>query len=110
MRRLRSRDQSATNDIAAEIVGELIRMYFQNAGVVLDPPQSLIFSERKGMLLVRASLQDLDFIEQLIAVLNMAPPQVLIEVKFCEVQEELLSAPGLKLQPATTAMNLTGAN
>jgi len=110
MRRLRSRDQSATNDIAAEFVGELIRMYLQNAGVVLAPPKSIIFKDRRGMLMVRATLADLDVIEQALQVLNTAPPQVQIEVKFCEVPEELLAAPGLKLQPTTTAMNLTGAN
>ncbi len=60
--------------------------------------------------MVRATLADLDVIEQAVQVLNTAPPLVVIEVKFCEVPEELLSAPGLKLQPSTTATNGAGTN
>jgi Flp pilus assembly secretin CpaC len=110
MRRIRSSDQSTADDVVAKIVIEQIRTYFQTAGVSLDPPKSIIFKDRLGMLMVRATLADLDLIEQAVQVLNTAPPQVLIEVKFCEVPEELLAAPGLKLQPTTTAMNEAGTN
>jgi beta-lactamase regulating signal transducer with metallopeptidase domain len=93
-----------------EIVSATVRTYFQTAGVTLDPPKSVIFNDRLGMLMVRATLADLDLIEQAVQVLNMAPPQVVIEVKFCEVPEELLAAPGLKLQPAPAGTNSAGTN
>jgi hypothetical protein len=93
-----------------EIVSATIRTYFQTAGVTLDPPKSIFFNDRLGMLMVRATLADLDLIEQAVQVLNMVPPQVQIEVKFCEVPEELLTALGLELLPATTARNGDGTS
>jgi len=93
-----------------EILGATIRAYFRTVGVNLDPPKSIIFKDRLGMLMVRATLADLDVIEQAVQVLNMGPPQVEIEVKFCEVPEELLAAPGLKLHPAITETNGAGTN
>jgi tetratricopeptide (TPR) repeat protein len=50
--------------------------------------KELIFDERTGMLLVRATLADLDLIEQAIQILNYSPPQVTIEAKFVEVTED----------------------
>jgi general secretion pathway protein D len=40
------------------------------------------------MLMVRATLADLDVIEQAVQVLNMSPPQVTIEAKFAEVTQD----------------------
>jgi general secretion pathway protein D len=50
--------------------------------------KALFFKERTGMLLVRATLADLDLIDQAIQVLNDAPPQVVIEAKFVEITED----------------------
>jgi general secretion pathway protein D len=45
-------------------------------------------------LLVRASLADLDIVEQAMQVLNEAPPQVTIDVKFAEVSQEDIKGVG----------------
>src|SRR5206468_1204774 len=59
----------------------VVRAYFLAAGVNLDPPKSVFFNERLGQLMVRATLQDLDTIEQAVQILNMTPPKVTIELR-----------------------------
>ena len=49
--------------------------------------KALFFNDRTGYLFVRATLSDLDIIDQAIQVLNIAPPQVTIETKFAEVTQ-----------------------
>ncbi len=66
----------------------VVRAYFQAAGVDLAPPRQIFFNDRLGQLMVRASLQDLDIIEQAVQVLNLAPPQLTIEAKFAEVSQD----------------------
>jgi len=51
------------------------------------PGKSLVFSERLGQMVVRATLQDLAIIDQNILLLNTPPPQLTIEVKFVEITE-----------------------
>jgi general secretion pathway protein D len=46
------------------------------------------------MMMVRATLQDLDLIEQAVQVLNMSPPQITIEAKFAEVTQDDTKALG----------------
>jgi type II secretory pathway component GspD/PulD (secretin) len=58
--------------------------FFKTAGVDLSPPKTLFYNNRLGTLMIRATLQDLDIVEQAVQVLNMAPPQVTIECKFVE--------------------------
>ena len=48
----------------------------------------LFFNDRTGVLFVRATMEELDLIEQAIQVLNMAPPQVNLEAKFVEISQE----------------------
>ena len=47
--------------------------------------KAIFFNDRTGILFIRATLSDLDIIEQAIQALNVAPPQVTIETKFAEV-------------------------
>ncbi|HZQ46762.1 MAG TPA: hypothetical protein VFC07_07125, partial [Verrucomicrobiae bacterium] len=47
--------------------------------------KSIFFNDRAGILLVRATAQDLDIIAAAIEALNTAPPQVNIKTKFIEV-------------------------
>jgi len=71
-----------------EQVNAIARQYFTTAGVDFTVPgKQLIFNDRLGQLMVRATLQDLDTIDQAVQVLNMAPPQVTIEAKFAEVTQ-----------------------
>ena len=49
--------------------------------------KALFFNDRTGILFVRATLSDLDIIEQAIQILNVAPPQVEIEARFAEINQ-----------------------
>jgi tetratricopeptide (TPR) repeat protein len=62
---------------------------FQNAA-----GKAVFFNDRTGILLVRATLQDLDIIEQAIQALNFTPDQVTIEVKFVEIGQDDAKALG----------------
>lgn len=64
-------------------------MFFFNLGINLDIAQgkSVFFNDRKGILLVRATMEELDLIEQVIRVLNVAPPQLNIKTKFTEISQ-----------------------
>ena len=70
-----------------------VREYFLAAGVVnlgvsTGPDATQVFfNDRNGLLLVRASLQDLDIIQMAIELLNSVPPQVLVESRFCEINQ-----------------------
>jgi beta-lactamase regulating signal transducer with metallopeptidase domain len=93
------RSISAHNPNAPSGVGELMREFFASAGVDfskdvvtvgasgLPQPASkaLFFNDRTGLLLVRATMEDLDIVEKAIQVLNTAPPQVLIEARLLEI-------------------------
>jgi len=56
---------------------------FQNAA-----GKAVFFNDRTGILLIRATLQDLDIIDAAIQTLNMTPDQVTIEVKFVEIGQD----------------------
>jgi type II secretory pathway component GspD/PulD (secretin)/tetratricopeptide (TPR) repeat protein len=70
-----------------------VREYFTAAGVVnlgvTNGPDAtqVFFNDRNGLLLVRASLQDLDIIQMAIELLNVIPPQILVESKFAEINQ-----------------------
>jgi len=49
--------------------------------------KSIFFNDRKGELWVRATPDELDLIEQIIQVLNVAPPQVNIKTRFTEISQ-----------------------
>ncbi|MGO8929496.1 MAG: M56 family metallopeptidase [Limisphaerales bacterium] len=89
-------------------ISQTMRDYLARGGVNLDPytnPEKAVFyNDRQGMLLVRATLQDLDIIEQQIAVLNTAPPQVNIKVKFVEVSQDDTKASGFDWYLGTVSM------
>jgi len=68
---------------------EMVKGYFTAAGVALtDPGKSVFFNDRTGLLLVRASLSDLEIIEAAVEMLNQAPPQLTIESKFAEMTQD----------------------
>ena len=76
---------------ATQNVQDTVRAYFTAAGVSMTPPNMIFFNDRTGVLLVRATVQELDIVQQAVEVLNIAPPQVTIEAKFAIVQ-----VPGVK--------------
>jgi hypothetical protein len=75
-----------------EAVTDALRSYLRPAGVDIDPAKhpgkNLFYNHRQGMLIVRASLQDLDIIETVISVIGSTPPQIHIEARFLEVPEQ----------------------
>jgi len=73
--------QISVKPSGSELLNEARRL-FTRAGVDFTVPgKSLVFSERLGQMVVRATLQDLAIIDQNILLLNTPPPQLTIEVK-----------------------------
>ena len=85
--------QGVTTTNLTSLVNLQVRQYFLAAGVVnlgvTNGPDAtqVFFNDRNGLLLVRASLQDLDIIQMAIELLNSVPPQVLVESKFAEINQ-----------------------
>lgn len=85
---------------------EMVRTYFTTAGVNLsDPNKSVFFNDRTGLLMVHATLQDLDIIQEAIETLDQAPPQVSIEAKFAELSQEDTRGLGFNWYLGNTLMN-----
>lgn len=57
-------------------------------GVTGTAIRTLFFNDRTGILYVRATMEELDIIEGAIQTLNVAPPQVTLEVKFVEITQD----------------------
>ncbi|MBM3882209.1 MAG: hypothetical protein FJ387_21235 [Verrucomicrobia bacterium] len=55
---------------------------------------AMLYNDRTGVLLVRATAQDLSTIETVLQMLNSTPPQVTLEVKFVEITQEASKALG----------------
>jgi general secretion pathway protein D len=55
--------------------------------VDLNPPKSVFFNDRLGLLFVHATMQDLDIIESAIQTLNQVAPQVHIKTRFIQVNQ-----------------------
>jgi type II secretory pathway component GspD/PulD (secretin) len=76
-----------TNELGAILPA--LRNRLARAGVDLDPTtnagKAIFYSDRQGMLMVRATLQDLHIVERVLAELNTAPPQINIKARFVEV-------------------------
>ncbi|HOX58354.1 MAG TPA: hypothetical protein P5205_14890 [Candidatus Paceibacterota bacterium] len=96
-----------TNDMSD--VSRAAINYFASLGVNLDPVsfpgKSLFFNDRQGMLIVRATSQDLDMIEAAIQVLNIVPPQINIKSKIIEVSQDDTKALGFEWFLGNTLMN-----
>jgi general secretion pathway protein D len=100
-----------TKTNAMEAVSQAARNYFDSLGVDLDPlkpenkGKSLFFNDRQGLLIVRATMEELDVIESAINVLNIVPPQVTIKAKFVEVSQEDNKALGFEWYLGNILMN-----
>lgn len=69
-------------------VSLVAKNFFSTLGVNLDPPKSIFFNDRLGLLFVRASQQDLDTIENAIQALNQVAPEVHIKTRFIQVEQD----------------------
>jgi hypothetical protein len=100
---------------------ESIRKFFQAAGVSLptnsiategalglgknaftQPGKALFYNDRTGLLLVRATMEDLDTVEKAIQLLNQLPSQVSVQIQFTELTPSEAKEAGLEwlLQPS----------
>lgn len=70
--------------------------------------KALFFNDRMGLIFARATLEDLDIMEQAIQVLNVAPPQVNIEARFTEVGQDDSRAIGFDWFVGNTLLNNGG--
>ena len=99
-----------TNRLEAnwEVVSRAVIDYFARVGVDLDPKRSpgksLFWSDRAGMLVVRATLHDLDIIEAMIQMLIVVPPQINIKCMFVEVSQDDAKALGFAWYLGNTLM------
>ncbi len=71
----------------AAAIRQDVRDFFTASGLDFSPAtgKSVFFNERQGILIVRATLADLDTIESVMETLHTPPPQVNIQTKFAEV-------------------------
>ncbi len=76
---------TATN--LTQNIQDTVRAFFTAAGVNVLPPNTLFFNDRTGVLLVRATSQELDTVQKAVETLNIAPPQITIEAKFLEISQ-----------------------
>ena len=73
------------------------RNFFSSLGVNLDQPagKAVFFNDKAGILMVRATEQDLDTIDKAIQMLNTVAPQIHIKSRFIEVSQNDSKAFGL---------------
>ena len=98
----------STGDPPTNNVQATVSQFFSSLGVDLTPPKKIFFNDREGTLIVRATLDDMDTIETAVQVLNIAPPQVNIKIKYIELPEVEANAFGEKY--ASTNHTSSGSN
>lgn len=86
--------RSVTIPTPSQTVQEVVRTFFAAAGISLLPPNFVFFNDRLGLLMVRATTEEVEVVEQAIEVLNASPPMIEIEAKFAEVGQDDLKALG----------------
>jgi len=97
-------DLGGTNVLAGGGIGA--GQYGQFAGGFQNAQGKAVFyNDRTGILLVRATLQELDIIEAALQVLNITPDQVTIEVKFVDIGQEDAKALGFDWYLGQMMMN-----
>jgi beta-lactamase regulating signal transducer with metallopeptidase domain len=87
---------AASTNVSARL-GRALQEFLAKQGVDFSPGtgKTIFFHDRNGMLLVRATLADLDILESAVLVLNTVPPQVNVKAKFVEITAEDSRAFGL---------------
>lgn len=83
---------AATSELNSPALLNTLRDFLAKLGVDLSPPKSVFFNDRAGVLMVRATQQDLDIVEKAVQQLNATPPPLVnIEAKLIAVPEELIT-------------------
>jgi len=86
----------------------IVREFFSAAGVDLEAPKTVFFNDRTGVLMVRATMADLDMVEKAIQVMNIAPPQLTIKSRIMEITQEDNRALGFDWYLGNTLMRNGG--
>jgi type II secretory pathway component GspD/PulD (secretin) len=81
-----------------------VRDLFASMGVDFAPPRAVFFNDRSGQLMVRATLEELDLIENALAVLSTPPPMVKIEARFVKVRQGQARALGFTWYSGTNVI------
>jgi Zn-dependent protease with chaperone function len=97
---------TVTNDMS--VVNVAVRDYFEMVGVKFEPPKMIYFNDRTGMLMVKATLADLEIVQRAVEMLNYEPPQVTLEVRTVEVTKDDVRALGFDWFVANTLGPTTG--
>ncbi len=84
--------RSAAEADGVTLAHHFVRGYFEQFGVKLEPPKAVIFNVRKGSLLVRATIKELEIVQRAIEALNTEPPQITLTVQVVEVRPEDVAA------------------
>ena len=79
--------QSLSSMFQGQMGGQMNQNYTQRSIGSPEPGHTLVFNDRLGLLYVRSTTEVLDVIEQVIQTLNAPPPQLSIEAKFVEVEQ-----------------------
>ena len=87
-----------TTVVLSEEKQKQVRDFFAAAGVnmssnVNGASTQVFFNDRTGVLMVRASEQDLEIIQSAVEVLNTDTPQVQVEAKFADAKQSMLPKP-----------------
>lgn len=104
-------ERDFTNDINVRLL-----TFFKSVGADFDGAgKSILFNQKVGALMVRGTLRDLDAVERAVQFVNIAPPQLVIEVKASEVplraiREGFVKLPKLSETARITAANSTSSN
>ncbi len=95
--------RGVTPETPAEELLRNFRSCLRLVGVTFPRPaagrssgRSIFYNDRSDTLMVRATLQELDLVEQVIQELNTPLPQVVLEARFAEVPAESWNALGLE--------------
>jgi beta-lactamase regulating signal transducer with metallopeptidase domain len=102
---VRSLETTTAGGAGPTNISQAAKQFFRTLGLNSDPPKSVFFNDRLGVLFIRATGQDLDTVEKAVQVLNYAPPsQIHIKARFIEVPEEILLGFGI-LSTITNRLN-----
>ncbi len=77
-------------------IQDTVRAFFTAAGINVLPPNTIFFNDRTGVLMVRATSQELDIVQKAVETLNVAPPQVTIEARFVEMTQSDIKQVGFE--------------
>jgi hypothetical protein len=87
---------------------ESLREWAVQLGLALQPPRAFYFNSSKGLLMARATVEDIEILEQAIEAMTTVPEQVELETRVFEIPASRLRS--LRLDKAVYERNEDGSN